>query len=184
MAGISITISQILADPWRIVALVWWPIIKRKVSKQTLVCERGTDGVRMHDTYSGVSDPSNPEYYGGSPNEERADIVELLEAIAYLICQDDVIRPDTLHRILSSRGVPCKILRLADKNRDGVVSVEEMMNFIINITNPRQKTELTEDNIKHLEKVFRENLAKDKEEFTLAEFKKIVPSKNVSIVPS
>jgi hypothetical protein len=30
-----------------------------------------------------------------------------------------------------------------------------------------------------LEKVFRENLAKDNEEFTLAEFKKIVPSKNV-----
>ena len=35
------------------------------------------------------------------------------------------------------RGVPKKILRLADTNRDGVVSVEEMMNFIINITNPK-----------------------------------------------
>jgi len=39
---------------------------------------------------------------------------------------------------------------------------------------------LSAENLKHLEKVFRENLAKDKEEFTLAEFKKIVPSKNVS----
>ena len=38
---------------------------------------------------------------------------------------------------LACRGVPKKILRLADTNRDGVVSVEEMMNFIINITNPK-----------------------------------------------
>ena len=38
---------------------------------------------------------------------------------------------------LVCRGVPKKILRLADTNRDGVVSVEEMMNFIINITNPK-----------------------------------------------
>lgn len=45
----------------------------------------------------------------------------------------------------------------------------------------RHLSELTEENLKHLEKVFRENLAKDKEEFTLSEFKKIVPSKNVSI---
>ena len=31
-----------------------------------------------------------------------------------------------------------------------------------------------------MEKVFRDTLAKDKDEFTLAEFKKLVPSKNVS----
>ena len=48
----------------------------------------------------------------------------------------------------------------------------------------RNRTGLTAENLKHLEKVFRENLAKDKKEFTLAEFKKIVPSKNVSIHPS
>ena len=44
----------------------------------------------------------------------------------------------------------------------------------------RQRTELTAENLKHLEKVFRDTLAKDKDEFTLAEFKKLVPSKNVS----
>ena len=44
----------------------------------------------------------------------------------------------------------------------------------------RRNTELTAESIKHLEKVFRENLAKDKDEFTLSEFKRIVPSKNVS----
>ena len=34
-----------------------------------------------------------------------------------------------------------------------------------------------------MEKVFRNHLAKDNEEFTLAEFKQIVPSKNVSLNP-
>jgi hypothetical protein len=53
------------------------------------------------------------------------------------------------------------------------------MNFFLK--NFRRNTELTAESIKHLEKVFRENLAKDKDEFTLSEFKKIVPSKNVSV---
>ena len=46
----------------------------------------------------------------------------------------------------------------------------------------RNRTELTPENLKHLENVFRENLAKDKDEFTLYEFKKIVPSKNVNML--
>ena len=45
----------------------------------------------------------------------------------------------------------------------------------------RQRTDLSKENLKHLEKVFRNHLAKDNEEFTLAEFKQIVPSKNVSL---
>ena len=45
----------------------------------------------------------------------------------------------------------------------------------------RKRGVLTEENIAWLEQVFRENVGKGKEEFTLAEFKKIVPSKNVSI---
>lgn len=81
-----------------------------------------------------ADETANESVNGGY--EEKADIVELLEAVAYLICQDDPIKPDTFHRILSSRGVPAKILRLADTNKDGTVSVEEMMNFIIGITNP------------------------------------------------
>jgi hypothetical protein len=69
--------------------------------------------------------------------EERIDIVELIEAIAYLVCQDEAIRKDTFYRIMSSRGVPAKILRLADANRNGIVSIEEMMNLVITITHHR-----------------------------------------------
>ena len=39
---------------------------------------------------------------------------------------------------------------------------------------------LTEEKIQNLEKVFRENLANDKDEFTLVEFKTILQAKNVS----
>ncbi len=116
----------------------------------------------------------------GGEDDGRTDIVELIEAIAYLICQDDPVTPNTFHKILSNRGVPASIFRLADVNHDNVVSVDEMVNFIFHISNPRSRSELTPENLKHLENVFRDNLAKDKNEFTLAEFKKIVPSKNVS----
>ena len=40
--------------------------------------------------------------------------------------------------------------------------------------------DLTEDQVKHLEDVFRQNLPANKECLTLTEFKKLMPSKNVS----
>ena len=43
----------------------------------------------------------------------------------------------------------------------------------------RQDGALTKENIAWLEKVFRDNVGEGQEEFTLQEFKKIVPSKNV-----
>ena len=45
----------------------------------------------------------------------------------------------------------------------------------------RKRGVLNEENIAWLEQVFRENVGKGKEEFTLDEFKKIVPSKNVRL---
>ena len=47
--------------------------------------------------------------------------------------------------------------------------------------NFRKRGVLNEENIAWLEQVFRENVGKGKEEFTLDEFKKIVPSRNVRI---
>ena len=46
----------------------------------------------------------------------------------------------------------------------------------------RKRGVLNEENIAWLESVFRENVGKGKEEFTLDEFKKIVPSKNVRVL--
>lgn len=76
-------------------------------------------------------------FLSSSNSEDRIDIVELLEAIAYLICQDDPINAASFYKIFSNRGVPASIFRLADTNQDGAVSVDEMMNFIMHISNPR-----------------------------------------------
>ena len=62
----------------------------------------------------------------------------------------------------------------------GVLEPILIISLNIFFFNFRRNTELTAESIKHLEKVFRENLTKDKAEFTLSEFKRIVPSKNVS----
>ena len=70
-------------------------------------------------------------------NDYGRDIIELLEAVAYLICQDDPITSNTFHAIMTSKSVSRKMMRLADTNRDEAVSVEELMNFIVYITKVR-----------------------------------------------
>ena len=55
-----------------------------------------------------------------------------------------------------------------------------MKHSLYRLSSPcRKRGVLNEENIAWLEQVFRENVGKGKEEFTLDEFKKIVPSKNV-----
>ena len=52
---------------------------------------------------------------------------------------------------------------------------------MIILINFRQDGSLTKENIEWLETVFRENVGEGETEFTLQQFKKIVPSKNVSV---
>ena len=58
------------------------------------------------------------------------------------------------------------------------------MAFIISITSKIQDGALTRDNIHWLETVFRDNVGEGQTEFTLNQFKKIVPSKNVGLSAS
>ena len=39
-------------------------------------------------------------------NDYGRDIIELLEAVAYLICQDDPITSETFRTIMTSKSVP------------------------------------------------------------------------------
>ena len=55
------------------------------------------------------------------------------------------------------------------------------MAFIISITSKIQDGSLSRDNIQWLETVFRDNVGEGQTEFTLNQFKKIVPSKNVGV---
>ena len=85
-------------------------------------------------------------------DQEKLDLVELLEAVTYLVCQENHVVPDTFYKvriaqstlyshrlylqIWSSRGVGTKLMRCIDRDEDDVTTVEEIMSFIIVITNP------------------------------------------------
>ena len=87
-------------------------------------------------------------------DQEKLDLVELLEAVTYLVCQDNHVVPDTFYKVAnsldkkhseilnkyfqiwSSRGVVTKLMRCIDKAGDDITTVEEFMSFVIVITNP------------------------------------------------
>ena len=90
----------------------------------------------------------------------------------------EAVTVEDFHKIWSSEGVVGKMVQCIDRNQDGVYSLEECMAFLVALTSRAGDTALTSHNIAWLEQVFRSNLAPGQEEFTLKEFKKIVPSKN------
>lgn len=132
----------------------------------------------LKNTCSASDDHFSDDHDESRRDQEKLDLVELLEAVTYLVCQDNHVVPDTFYKIWSSRGVVTKLMRCIDKAGDDITTVEEFMSFVIVITNPLKRGVLNEENIAWLEQVFRENVGKGKEEFTLDEFKKIVPSRN------
>ena len=88
-------------------------------------------------------------------DQEKLDLVELLEAVTYLVCQENHVVPDTFYKVLlspppfppvthpslypqiwPSRGVGTKLMRCIDRDEDDVTTVEEIMSFVIVITNP------------------------------------------------
>ena len=63
-------------------------------------------------------------------------MVETLESATYFICQDRAITKDAFQKIISSRNVPYKLFGAADKNGDGNVSINELMDFLVVLTKP------------------------------------------------
>ncbi|XP_023324717.1 NADPH oxidase 5 isoform X3 [Eurytemora carolleeae] len=106
------------------------------------------------------------------------ELIDLLEALAYLICNEYHITPDKFYQIWVCKGSASKLLKCMDKNMDGDVTVEEFMAFLVTLTSKHENSTLTPENLAWLEVVFRENLKPGQQEFTVDEFKKIVPSKN------
>ena len=86
------------------------------------------------------------------------------------------------YKILNSRGIREQLFTLADKDNDGELSINEVMAFLVVITKPRYTDDFDQESVKLLEETFKENLPPGKDELTLNEFKKIMPSKNVFFV--
>nr|XP_045625272.1 NADPH oxidase 5-like isoform X1 [Procambarus clarkii]XP_045625282.1 NADPH oxidase 5-like isoform X1 [Procambarus clarkii] len=103
---------------------------------------------------------------------------ELLEVLAYVVCgEDGEVTEDLFTTILTSRGVLEKLFRLINKEGDGLVSRQDIMDFIANLTYARPRTGFTRENLEWLEQLFRQALG-HKQELSFDDFKKIVHSRN------
>ena len=102
------------------------------------------------------------------------ELVDLLEAIAYVICNDEPFTEETFHQVISARGVSSKLINVLSNG--SVVEVGELMNFIMEAT-INQGSKLSEEAEGIVRKVFLEHLGKDKQEMDFEEFKRIIPCK-------
>ncbi|CAL4180352.1 unnamed protein product, partial [Meganyctiphanes norvegica] len=103
---------------------------------------------------------------------------ELLEVLAYVVCgEEGEVTDDLFTKILTSRGVLEKLFQLINKDGDGFVSRQEIMDFIANLSHARPRTGFTKENLDWLEQLFRTALG-HKQELSFDDFKKIVHSRN------
>jgi len=104
--------------------------------------------------------------------QDRLDLVDLIEAITYLVCKDKDVTQDNFYYIFSTRGVASKIIRALNRDSEDKIGVDDLMNFIMTATRGKH---LTAELDEHLRKVFSDILGKGKKEITFEEFRKIVP---------
>ena len=105
------------------------------------------------------------------------ELVDLLEAITYVLCHEQPLTEETFHQVISARGVPSKLITVLSRGSSGrLVEVGELMNFIMAAT-INQGSKLSEEAEGSLREVFLEHLGKDKQEMDFEEFKRIIPCK-------
>ena len=105
------------------------------------------------------------------------ELVDLLEAITYLLCHEEPLTEETFHQVLSGRGVPSKLVTVLSRGSGSrLVEVRELMNFIMAAT-INQGSKLSEEAEGSLRKVFLEHLGEDKQEMNFEEFKRIISCK-------
>ena len=109
--------------------------------------------------------------------QNRMELVDLLEAITYVLCHDEPIAEQTFHQVISARGVASKLITvLSSGSSSRLVEVGELMNFIMTAT-INQGSKLSEEAEGSLRKVFLEHLGEDKQEMNFEEFKRIISCK-------
>ena len=100
-----------------------------------------------------------------------------MEAITYLVSQENAVSCEAFYKIFSTRGVATKVMRVLDNDTESRVGMDEMMSFVMAIT-MGQGSKLSHEAVERLKKVFSEHISKDKHEIDFQEFKNIVPAKN------
>ena len=113
--------------------------------------------------------------------QHKKDFVDLLEAITYLVCKDDIVSGEAFYKIFSTRGVATKVMRVLNKDTDSKVEVGELMSFLMGLTMTRG-SKLSTEAEGRLKKVFSEHLSKGRQEIDFNEFKTLCPRKTSSLL--
>lgn len=114
--------------------------------------------------------------------QDKLDIVMLIETATYGLCGEKHIDSETFLKILTNPKVTNRIFALADVKHNGYIKVEELVRFLAALSKPRLKKELSHEQAKTLEELFKQSLPANQTELTMQEFKKLMPSKNTFFV--
>ncbi|KAF5271691.1 hypothetical protein FQA39_LY08014 [Lamprigera yunnana] len=118
--------------------------------------------------------PSSLKY----EDEKQIDFAEQLESVAFCLCGDKPITIEFFYQIFQAKGITEKLFRVIDQGNTGVISAENIMEFLSTITNTRPRTGFDKGSLQCLEQLFRQTVGNEKE-IRREEFEKIVVSKNV-----
>ncbi|CAG7821382.1 unnamed protein product, partial [Allacma fusca] len=109
--------------------------------------------------------------------EKQQDFVEVIESVTYAVCKEADVNFDNFCTIFKTKNVLNKLFRLIDKDLDGVVTADQVMDFISQLSSARSSSRLTTENIQWLEKLFRQYVG-DGDEIRKEDFNKIIQTKN------
>ena len=62
--------------------------------------------------------------------------MDLLSSVTYLVCGEDAMGLDNFRKVMASRNVPKQLFLLADKDKNGELDVDEIMQFLVFLTSP------------------------------------------------
>ena len=68
--------------------------------------------------------------------DSKRDLVEIFETATYLICKNADVTKENFRKILISRNIPTKLFRAADKDKDGDLTLSEIMDLLVTLTQP------------------------------------------------
>jgi Ca2+-binding EF-hand superfamily protein len=70
-------------------------------------------------------------------SSERREFVEIIESVAYAVCGDSDVSFEYFCKIFKTKNVLNKLFQLIDQDLDGVVTAEQVMDFISQLSGAR-----------------------------------------------
>ncbi|XP_059056075.1 NADPH oxidase 5-like [Achroia grisella] len=110
-------------------------------------------------------------------DEKQLELVEQVESVAYVVCGHGHITPHAFRTVLQNKVVTNKLLKVVDKDGDGCVTADEIMEFLSMVTSSRPQAGFDKSSVDRLEQLFRQTVG-DQKEITKEQFRNIVDSKN------